>query len=52
MFNVLERAGSLNVKFNPDKFQCRVPEKTDPSHIKGIVDMPTPHLPMSKYRIT
>lgn len=55
MSKVLERARSLNIKFNPDKLQYRVPEvkyvgqiisesgvKADPSHIKAIIDMPTP----------
>lgn len=55
MYKVLERAKSLNIKFNPDKFQFRVPEvkylgliissagiKVDPGHIKGIMSMPTP----------
>ncbi|GFU17381.1 retrovirus-related Pol polyprotein from transposon opus [Nephila pilipes] len=55
MSKVLERAGSLNIKFNPDKLQYRVSEvkyvgqiisksgvKPDPDHIKAIVAMPTP----------
>ncbi|GFX79802.1 transposon Tf2-9 polyprotein [Trichonephila clavipes] len=55
MSRVLERAKLLNIKFNPDKLQYRVSEvkyvgqiisksgiKTDPVHIKAIVEMPTP----------
>ncbi|GFS35155.1 transposon Tf2-6 polyprotein [Nephila pilipes] len=55
MSKVLERARSLNIKFNPDKLQYRVSEvkyvgqiisksgiKPDPDHIKAIVVMPTP----------
>ncbi|GBN61323.1 Transposon Ty3-G Gag-Pol polyprotein [Araneus ventricosus] len=52
---VLERARSVTIKFNPDKLQYRVSEvkyvgqiisksgiKSDPDHIKAIVEMPTP----------
>ncbi|GBN54720.1 Retrovirus-related Pol polyprotein from transposon 17.6 [Araneus ventricosus] len=55
MSNVLERARSVNIKFNPDKLQYRVSEvkyvgqiisksgiKPDPDHIQAIVEMPTP----------
>ncbi|GBN11898.1 Transposon Ty3-I Gag-Pol polyprotein [Araneus ventricosus] len=55
MSKVLERARSVNIKFNPDKLQYRVSEvkyvgqiisksriKPDPDHIKAIVEMPTP----------
>ncbi|GBO09304.1 Retrovirus-related Pol polyprotein from transposon 17.6 [Araneus ventricosus] len=55
MSMVLERARSVNIKFNPDKLQYRVSEvkyvgqiisksgiKPDPDHIKAIVEMPTP----------
>ncbi|GBO34667.1 Transposon Tf2-6 polyprotein [Araneus ventricosus] len=55
MSKVLERARSANIKFNPDKLQYRVSEvqyvgqiisksgiKSDPDHIKAIVEMPTP----------
>ncbi|GFT10871.1 transposon Tf2-6 polyprotein [Nephila pilipes] len=55
MSKVLERARSLNIKFNPNKLQYRVSEvkyigqiisksgiKPDPEHIKAIVAMPTP----------
>ncbi|GFS85112.1 transposon Tf2-9 polyprotein [Nephila pilipes] len=55
MSKVLERARSLNIKFNPDKLQYRVSEvkyvgqiisksgiKPDPDHIKAIVEMSTP----------
>ncbi|GBL65032.1 Transposon Ty3-I Gag-Pol polyprotein, partial [Araneus ventricosus] len=55
MSKVLERARSVNIKFNPDKLQYRVSEvkyvgqiisksgiKPDPGHIKAIVEMPTP----------
>ncbi|GFW68436.1 retrovirus-related Pol polyprotein from transposon opus [Trichonephila clavipes] len=55
MSRVLERAKLLNIKFNPDKLQYRVSEvkyvgqiifksgiKTDPNHIKAVVEMPTP----------
>ncbi|GFS71007.1 transposon Tf2-9 polyprotein [Nephila pilipes] len=53
MSKVLERARSLNIKFNPDKLQYRVSSKyvgqiisksgikPDPDHIKAIVEMPT-----------
>lgn len=52
---VLDRARSCNVKFNPEKFQCKKREvrfmghiisdsgiKADPGHLKGIADMPVP----------
>ncbi|GFT60161.1 transposon Tf2-9 polyprotein [Nephila pilipes] len=55
MSKVLERARSLNIQFNPDKLQYRVPEvkyvgqiisksgiRLDPDHIKANVEMPTP----------
>ncbi|GBN38584.1 Retrovirus-related Pol polyprotein from transposon 17.6 [Araneus ventricosus] len=55
MSKVLERARSVNIKFNADKLQYRVSEvkyvgqiisksgiKPDPDHIKAIVEMPTP----------
>ncbi|GFT07203.1 uncharacterized protein K02A2.6 [Nephila pilipes] len=55
MSKVLERARSINIKFNPDKLQYRVSEvkhvgqiisksgiKPDPDHIKAVVAMPTP----------
>ncbi|GBN62739.1 Uncharacterized protein K02A2.6, partial [Araneus ventricosus] len=55
MSKVLERAKSVNIKFNLDKLQYRVTEvkyvgqiisksgiKPDPDHIKAIVEMPTP----------
>ncbi|GFU55362.1 transposon Tf2-6 polyprotein [Nephila pilipes] len=55
MSKVLERARSLNIKFNADKLQYRVSEvkyvgqiisksgiKPDPDHIKANVAMPTP----------
>ncbi|GFT76649.1 transposon Tf2-6 polyprotein [Nephila pilipes] len=55
MSKVLERARSLNIKFNPDKLQYSVSEvkyvgqiisksgiKPDPDHIEANVAMPTP----------
>ncbi|GFT71693.1 retrovirus-related Pol polyprotein from transposon opus [Nephila pilipes] len=55
MSKILERARSLNIKFNPDKLQYRVSEvkyvgqiisksgiKLDSDHVKAIVAMPTP----------
>ncbi|GBM84853.1 Transposon Ty3-I Gag-Pol polyprotein [Araneus ventricosus] len=55
MSKVLERARSVNIRFNPDKLQYRVSEvkyvgqiisksgiKHDPDHIKAIVEIPTP----------
>lgn len=52
---VLDRAKENNVKFNPEKFQFKVPEvkyvgqiiskegiKADPQHIKAITDMEAP----------
>ncbi|GFW05216.1 retrovirus-related Pol polyprotein from transposon 297 [Trichonephila clavipes] len=55
MSGVLERAKLLKIKFNPDKHQYRVSEvkyvgqnisksgiKSDPDHIKAIVEIPTP----------
>ncbi|GBN70838.1 hypothetical protein AVEN_128932-1, partial [Araneus ventricosus] len=61
MSKVLERAKSVNIKFNPDKLQYRVTEvkyvgqiisqsgiKPDPDHIKAIVGMPTPKHNVSK----
>ncbi|GFX52256.1 transposon Tf2-9 polyprotein [Trichonephila clavipes] len=56
MSRVLERAKLLNINFNPDKLQYRVFEvkyvrqiisksgiKSDPDHIKAIVEMPSPN---------